>query len=112
MYSLLMYCLWFLLKGIDISVTNVLGLISLQCMDFPCHVLGYYKQWCFTDLFILKAGFAPVEALQPVLHVALFLGKQADCNEADGCLPGMSRSLSVIYPSFFFFLNGLAWLGF
>lgn len=66
-----MYCLWFFLKGIDISVTNVLGLISLQCMDFPCCVLGCFRQWCFTDLFILKVGFAPVEALQPVLRVAL-----------------------------------------
>jgi len=100
-----MYCLWSLSKGIDISVTNVLGLIALWCIDLPCCVLAGVRQWCFTDLCILKVGFAPVKALQPLLYFALS-GKQADCNEADGCLPGVSRSLSVIYPSSsFFFLK-------
>lgn len=98
-----MHCLPCLLKDIDISVTNMLGLISLQCMGLPCRVLeGGFRQWCFTDSCILKAGFAPVEAVQPALHVALS-GKQAACNEADGCLPAASRSLSVIYPSSFFY---------
>lgn len=66
-------------------------------LPLPC-VVGF-RQLCFTNLFILKVGFAPVEALQLLLCVSLS-GKQTDCNEADGCLPGASRSLSVIYPSF------------
>lgn len=39
-------------------------------------------------------------------------GKQSGCNEADGCLPGVSRSLSLIYPSFYlFFFFLMVWLG-
>lgn len=54
----------------------------------------------FTDLFILKVDFVPIEALQPLLCVPLS-GEQTDCNEVDCYLPEVSGSLSVIFLSLY-----------